>query len=320
MERLGYPKHLGHYGFSAGSIPLVAAKLLAEAAFPLNEKGESSLVHSFFWSAQRYNVPWIHENDQSLGQYLSDYIHFDGMAMRSMVSVSSNMLNSKNCKAVIAWSEWARKGYIRDGVEQSKIHVIPPAFVPSCDPRRRSSPAVDSVNVLFIGRDYDRKGGDTALEIFDKLKVNFGNARLVFVGPIKDKRVLQKIKQDRRITHYDYVSKELLHQHIFPSADIFLLPTKSEAYGMSILEAMSRGIPVVTSRISAIPEIVEDGVSGYLRRPGDVDSYLKACALLLESRERRMKMGENARSAVSEKFSPQKIGNELYELYTEVLS
>ena len=314
VEKLGYPKYLGHYGLAPFSVPLSTAKLLAESLFPLKEK-RCSIIHSLFWSLHRYSLPWIHENDQALGQYLSEYVHFNGTLMRRITDFSAALLNSKKCKGVIVWSEWAKKGYIRDGIERGKIRVIPPPFT-MCSSRIKH----DTINLLFLGRDYDRKGGDVALEVFRELKRLHENIHLIFIGNIPDKDVLQTVKDDKKISFYDHVPTSFLHQNIFPTTDIFLLPTKAEAYGMSLVEAMSYGIPVVSSGISAIPEIVEDSICGYLCQPSQVEDYIKKCSLLIEDKEKMTFMGNNAKEVVANKFSSKKIGNKLYDFYSEILS
>jgi glycosyltransferase involved in cell wall biosynthesis len=314
MDHLGYPEYLGHYGLGLVSVPLSAARLFTEALFPL-EKRNCSLIHSLFWSIHKYPLPWIHENDQSLGQYLSEYVKFEGYLMRKIAGISADMLNAEKCRAVVVWSKWARQGYVQDGVDGSKIRVIPPAFTTTPNKIRH-----DTTNILFLGRDYHRKGGDVALMVFENLKKSFDNLHMIFVGRIPEKETLVKVKEDRSISYFEYVSKSELHEKIFQTSDIFLLPTEAEAYGMSIVEALSYGIPVVSSNISAIPEVVEDGVSGYLAAPRSVDYFTRKCAELLDDREKRERMGGKAMEKVQRDFSPEKIGSELYDLYLDCLS
>ena len=234
---------------------------------------------------------------------------------RKIIGVAADMLNSEKCKAVIVWSNWARNGYIKDGVDQSKVNVIPPAFTTS-----RKKIKHDPTNLLFIGRDYYRKGGDVALKVFENLEKSHDNIHFTFVGRIEDRRTLEKVKHDENISYFDHVTKSDLHEKIFPISDIFILPTTAEAYGMSIIEAMSKGIPVITSGISAIPEVVQDGVSGYLVPPSSVESFTRRCAGLLDNKEKRETMGKNALEKVERAFSPEKIGSELYDLYLDCLS
>jgi glycosyltransferase involved in cell wall biosynthesis len=308
-ERLGYPGYIGHYGLDWVSVPLSAARLFTEAFSPI-KKQNYSLIHSLFWSIHKYPLPWIHENDQALGQYFSNYIRFEGFFSKKIANIACDMLNSEKCKAVVVWSNWARKGYVEDGVDPSKIRVIHPPFTTSYKQVKHKSK-----NLLFVGRDFYRKGGDVALRVFENLKQSFENVHLTFVGRIEDRATLDKVTHDHSVTHFDHVSKTELLEKIFPMADVFLLPTIAEAYGMSILEAMSNGIPVVASNISAIPEVIENGVSGYLAKPGSVDEFTHRCAQLLDNEENRIRVGSRAREMVEREFAREKIGRQLYQLY-----
>jgi glycosyltransferase involved in cell wall biosynthesis len=314
MERLGYPKYLAHYSLKLLTTPLSSARLFAEAMFPLDKKG-ISLIHSFYWVVHRYTLPWIHENDQSLGQYFSDYVHFEGLVSKRIVRVSASILNARLCRAVVVWSNHAKRGYTEDGVDPSKIVVIPPPF-PIIKDRRPH----ETVNILFLGRDYHRKGGDIAVEVFRKLSKRPGNVRLIYVGKVLDPATLRFLRGEKNISYYESASQESLMNDIFPVSDILLLPCRAEAYGMSAVEAMSRGIPVISSNISALPEILEDGNSGYLCRPEHVDSFAECTERLAADSELRLKLGQNAAGLVSRKFSAEQIGKQLQRLYLEAAS
>ena len=223
----------------------------------------------------------------------------------------SSSETSRQFSCLLIWL-WAKKGYIQDGVDPSKIRVIPPAFVTS-----RYEIEHKSKNILFIGRDYHRKGGDVVIKVFEKLKKSFDGLRLTFIGKIQDRNTLEKVRRDGSISYFSHVSKQELHEKILPSSDVFLLPTTAEAYGMSIIEAMCKGVPVVASRVSAIPEVVEDGDSGFLATPGSADEFAEKCARLLGDERLRKNMGNNARTKVEKAFSPAKIGRELYNLYLD---
>ncbi|MDG6996181.1 MAG: glycosyltransferase family 4 protein [Nitrososphaerota archaeon] len=312
MERLGYPSYLGYYSMKPLTTPLSVARLFAEAVFPLGEKAYS-LVHSFYWSLHRYRVPWIHENDQSLSQLLSGYVKLNGFPQRRIVELASALINSRMCKSVVVWSEWAKKGYAEDGVDRSKIRVIPPPF-PMIHDRKRH----DNVNILFLGRDYKRKGGDTALSVFRELRKEFENIHLIYIGKIRDPIALKQIVQDKQITYFESVSQHVLLSEIFPVADIFLLPCRAEAFGMSLVEVLSRGIPVVSSKISAIPEIVRDRITGFLNDPLDLQAFVSSTEKLVEEKTRK-EMGTRAAQSVQEKYSPDEISLRLLETYLNSL-
>ena len=130
-ERLFYPRLAGYYKPSLPSFGLGATKFFLEHALSFRAHRGHPLIHSFFWDLRRFDVPWIHESDQSLGQYLDGYIKVGSAGRRAMTRVFAAYLNSRGCKGVVVWSKWAKDGYIQEGVDASKVHVIPPPFPPS---------------------------------------------------------------------------------------------------------------------------------------------------------------------------------------------
>lgn len=313
-DRFRYPKRTAYYSIDLVRVALNIIKVLSEQLVRQRETSEVDLAHSFFWNWERFDVPWIHENDQSLGQFLRDYLHIKGFVKRQSTRAFAAHLNHRNCRQVIVWSEWARRGYIEDGVEKSKVVVIPPPINPVRDQIHH-----DNCNILFVGRDYSRKGGDTVLRAFEKLN-DFTNARLLYVGRIDDAKVLKRVTSNKRITYFPNPSDKLLYREIFPISDIFVLPTRADAFAISVVEAMSRALPVVVSNVCALPEIVEDRVSGFLSAPADAFSFSKYLGKLLEDSELRRKMGEAAQRKVTLNFSSEAIGTRLWQVYSNALA
>jgi glycosyltransferase involved in cell wall biosynthesis len=317
-ERLTYPKLLAHYKFSPLNTCLNTFRFFAEHLIPPKQgSSDYSIVHSFFWNLDRFKTPWIHENDQSLGQFADNYLHLNDFVRRKITEAYAKYLNLPACKRVIVWSQNAKNGYIQDGVESSKISVIPPPFPVVHDHR----PHGENINMLFIGRDYNRKGGDIMLNIMERLNKDFDNhLKLFYVGSVDDKEAVRKIRENKKhIAHYPNPPDNILYDEIFPVSDIFVLPTRADAFAISVVEAMSRGIPVVASNISALPEIVEDGISGFLVRPDDVDSFSKCLARLIEDPGKRKEIGDEARRQVGQRFSSQRIGKALRRVYEDAL-
>jgi glycosyltransferase involved in cell wall biosynthesis len=312
-DRLTYPLAAGQYKLSPLNLGIAAARFLTEHAVPFRQRGYD-LIHSFFWDIRMYEIPWIHESDQAFGQFMEGYASARGFIRTIAVDLFSVHLNAWNCKAVIAWSEWAKKGYIQDGVDPSKIFVIPPPFRQIFDSKRH-----EGKNILFIGRDYVRKGGRVALEVFEALK-EFPSARLLYVGKVDDKETVRRIKGNHRIRYFPSVSKSMLENQIFPISDLFLLPTRADAFAISVVEAMSRGIPVVASNISALPEILENGVSGLLSPPDELWGFTRNIAMLLGDANRMRRMGEEARKRAGKLFGIERTNRSLRKLYAKSLS
>jgi glycosyltransferase involved in cell wall biosynthesis len=312
VDRLPYPRSAGYYAFSPWNVGLAAVRFFLEHAIPLKQKG-FSLIHSFFWDVRKFTVPWIHESDQSFGQFLTGYNGVSGFVKRAATAGFSAYLNSRACKGVVTWSEWARRGFIEDGVDGSKVFVIPPPFDPVDD-----KVAHEGCNVLFLGRDYDRKGGREALAAFGAVSRS-SEARLTYVGRVDDPLARKGMTSDRRITHLENPSNRTLDDAVWPVTDIFLLPTRADAFAISVVDAMRRGIPVVASRLPAISEIVQDRVSGLLSAPGDEQALVSNLEALVRDGGVRKRMGDEARIRAESLFSTERVNDALTEVYVDAL-
>lgn len=104
----------------------------------------------------------------------------------------------------------------------------------------------------------------------------------------------------------------------FARADIFVLPSYSEGFSRAILEAMSAGLPAVVTRVGAVPDIVDDGVTALVVDPGDVHALQQALARLLSEHELRASMGAASREACRRRFRSEVVAGQLAQFVTEL--
>lgn len=204
-------------------------------------------------------------------------------------------------KRVIAVSGSAREAWIERGLKPSKLAVVPngievEAFKPGC----RNGKVVTTVSVLREG-----KGIEVLLDAVPLVP----DAQFVIVG---DGPLREKLQGGDRVTWTGFRRDvpELLSQ-----SDVFVLPSLGDAYPTVLLEAMAAGLPVVSTRVGGIPEIVEDGRTGILVPPGNPTALASAISGLLDSPEKREALGRAARAEAESRFSTQAWVEKLRQVY-----
>jgi glycosyltransferase involved in cell wall biosynthesis/GT2 family glycosyltransferase len=189
--------------------------------------------------------------------------------------------------AVVTFSRWAADSVVGDyRVPEHKVRVVPPGvdlarFRPAPDRRPSARP-----RVLFVGGDFTRKGGEDLLEA---MKLLGDEAELDVITGVRP-RAIPASSRIRVHLGLDHDSDELFE--LYRQADIFVLPAIGECYGHVICEAMASGLPVVATKVGAIPEIVEDDVSGLLVPPNSPSALADALQILARQPDRRRSMGE----------------------------
>jgi glycosyltransferase involved in cell wall biosynthesis len=199
--------------------------------------------------------------------------------------------------AIVSTSAWAARDLMQNYPESAhKVNVIPyPVqlrwFLESW-PAERSARA-GRVSFLFVGNDFRRKGGFTLLEAWSELKLPNAVLRIVTGDQLSD--LPPGVELVRGIKQY---TPEW--QQVWREADVFVLPTRAEAFGIVFQEAAAAGIPAIGTRLNAIPEIVLDSETGLLVPPDDSRSLAQAIARLAASRDLRLSLGVRARSRMFE--------------------
>jgi len=104
-------------------------------------------------------------------------------------------------------------------------------------------------------------------------------------------------------------------EEMLPLADVFLLPSSSESFGLVALEAMSAEVPVVCSNAGGLPEVVEHGFTGFLHEPAHVAGYTASVLKLLANDGLRRTMGRRARRVAIERFGAEEMVGRYVEVY-----
>ena len=165
--------------------------------------------------------------------------------------------------------------------------------------------------VLFVGRAFQRKGGDLLVAAFRRLREDIPNARLVIVGP--DPIGLGRGFEEVGFIDKDAPGGEERLRDIYRTATVYCLPTHYEPFGISFVEAMSHGLPCVGPRSWAVPEIIEDEVTGLLVEPDNEVALAGALARLCRDREAASRMGRAGYERYRQRFTWDRVASLMVE-------
>ena len=185
------------------------------------------------------------------------------------------------------------------------------------------------VRILFAGRYGNRKGVYDLLSAFKKADFST-SAELCLFGDGEVEKVKQIAERDnkefasqglagcsKKIFVSDWVCRGD-YLKMIPQYDLLVLPSYSETFGMSLVEAMGQGLSVISTFSGGVPYVVRDGVDGFLIHAGDIDALAQKLKALVDDRALRVQMGLAAWSGCKERFSGENILNLLERCYSEL--
>jgi glycosyltransferase involved in cell wall biosynthesis len=211
-----------------------------------------------------------------------------------------------------AWSEWAAESVVQDYHQPpGKVVLIRPSVeLPPLVARHEPKP-VKACRVVFVGNDWVRKQGPRLLELHqrfwsEKMELHIISAR----API-DPRA-------RNVVWHGSQPRHRVLNELMPSMDLLVLMTSEDTFGLVLEEAAAVGLPVVTTRMAGLSEIVLDGDTGFLVPPNDWVGFREAVEKLVADPGLRARMGKAAREHVKRHFDPSRNYNHYLAALLEV--
>lgn len=209
------------------------------------------------------------------------------------------------------WSRWARDALLRSGIHERRISVLPPGvdlkrWRPSERPRRGNRPT----RLLFVGGDWKRKGGDMLLEVFRSAFADRCELDVVTRGDVASTRGVS-------VHRFETNSPGLIE--LYRNADLFVLPTTAECFGIAAVEAMASGLPVIMGDVGGARDIVDEGSTGWLIPPRreDLRDVLERA---IARPDVLVTMGREARRVAEERFDGKTNDQRIVDLMVEASS
>ncbi len=200
-------------------------------------------------------------------------------------------------RANLVMSAFVRDSLIQDyGCDPARIAVVGAAPNLPAPPELPDNAGYSNRTILFVGIDWERKGGPILVEAFRKVLETLPDARLIIAGSSPSIR-LPNVEIAGRVPLAE-VSRLLLR------SSVLALPSLREPQGVNAIEALMHGIPVVASNIGALPEMVEDRKTGRIVPPSDAPALAAALIDMLSDPELCRRYGMAARQSAMDRFSP----------------
>lgn len=316
-------------------------KKFSAPAINIRQKENIDLIYSTNGILLKNRFPWMFdvENAWALFEYNPRLAK-----KQPYVKRIAKILKSDYCRKIIPWSNAGTQtihNVFRDREIDAKTETL---YIP-----RKSIEAPQKKNkkvptILFVGRRYYEKGTDTVLKVYDLLDKKYDfKMNVVCEFPPE----IEKKYSGRKNLNLIHAPDPKIADR-YKEADIFLYPTNLDSYGMALLDAMNNRLPIVTTDVFAIPEIVKDRKTGFvIKHPmryhddnfesnyDSFDDYVKLLKTmdepgfyreiaektgkLIESFALRKKMGNTGKREIERgKFSIEERNRKLYRIYKEI--
>jgi glycosyltransferase involved in cell wall biosynthesis len=226
----------------------------------------------------------------------------------------------RRCDGFIVLSRSWKNYYVSSlNLNPNRVHILSnPVELPSEFPSKKPS---SLITLVFCGRIGLRKGAFDLIRSFASLPDTLREkARLIMVGDgdLEHGRFsAARHGLMDRVTFLGWVNSQS-RDRVLKNSDIFVLPSYKEGFPMAILEAMAWGLPVISTPVGGIPEMITPQQNGLLVQPGDINGLSDALRLLIENEELRHTFGKAAR-LTAESFDLKAYGDRLTQIYLSCL-
>jgi N-acetyl-alpha-D-glucosaminyl L-malate synthase BshA len=226
---------------------------------------------------------------------------------------------------VTAISDYLREITLREFQIHRPVEVIPnfvncDVYRPAEGKGRRAEFAPQGQKILVhLSNFRPVKRVPDVVEIFALVRGEMP-AKLLMIGDGPDRTMAEWMTREKKLTaDVIFLGKQNQVQDLLPCADVLLLPSDIESFGLAALEGMASGVPAVCSRVGGVPEVIRDGVEGFLVAPRDLQAMAARTIEILSNPERQAEMSRAARQRALRSFCSQSIIPLYEDLYRRVV-
>ena len=226
---------------------------------------------------------------------------------------------------VTAVSEWLKEETANNFATKKAIEVIPNFVDPARFQKQRSTfcnmfgETTDKL-VCHVSNFRPVKRIMDVIHIFEKV-AKVIPSKLMMIGDGPERSKAETYCRDHGLRQRVFFLGNVPNlEEVVGGSDLFLLPSEAESFGMAALEAMASEVPVIATRAGGLPEVIDDGVSGYLLPVGDVDSMAGRAIEILSDEGLALRLGQAGRAIAIDKFAEAKVVPQYREAYERVIA
>jgi len=229
---------------------------------------------------------------------------------------------------IVSISDGIKQVVAKTGIDISKLKTIRSALNP--DPYRKPLPRElflkefgipeDAITIGVIAQLIERKGHRYLIKIMPEIVKRFPNIRVIFFGKGALEKDFRKMISEISVENYFIFAgfRNDLENWI-GLLDVVVHPADMEGLGVSLIQASAAGVPIIASKVGGIPEIVRDGLNGFLIEKANLSQLLQKLLIILNDHNLRKSMGANGMKIVDDEFSVYSMVEEYYKLYKSLL-
>jgi len=263
-------------------------------------KNKINLIYqegAMFMPGYKNDIPYVSYHDSNVilsmkGGKLSQGAHYQSNNLQK--TIEQEKLVYSNASIIFTMSNWLKASLVNDfNIDENKIITV---YGGTTLQIKEFDKTYDKNIILFVGKNFDRKGGFDLLEAFKYVKKEIKDSKLIVVGP------QLKITQDG-VEFVGLINDKKVLTNYFEQATLFVLPSLFEPFGLVFTEAFAFKTPCIGTNICAMPEIIEEGKGGFLVPPNNPKALAEKIILLLKDKPLSKKMGEYGYEKVKTKFN-----------------
>ena len=327
--------HIACFRRRGSWFPRAAEAARSVAEFPVSSLKRPSMLRQMWSFAE-----WCRAKRIALVHTADIYANIFGLPAAALASVPARIGNRRGqiqppdrppaqiamqraaygfAHKVVANSRAAANRLIFERVPSRKIAVVPNGL--DCDRVPPRPPRATLRKVVVVANLRPEKGHDVLIDAAVDVLRRFPDARFEIVGGGPDLAPLLARAEARRVLHaFTFLGQRDDVAARLAAADIFVLPSRSEAFPNAVLEAMAAGLPIVASRVGGLCELIEEGTTGLLVPPGDPQPLADRICRLIADPPHAARMGSAARTAVHARYSFERMVESFESIYLTELT